>query len=55
MTPSLAMMLATCLAAVVWLMDSSAAMALLDRPLATNSAISYSRRVSELGDAEAIR
>jgi hypothetical protein len=53
--PSLAMMLATCLAAVVWLMDSSAAMALLDRPLATSSAISYSRWVSELGGAAATR
>ena len=51
--PSLAMMLATCLAAVVWLMESSSAMALLLRPLATSSAIWYSRWVSELGGAEA--
>src|SRR4029077_5874699 len=53
--PSLFMMLATCLAAVVWLMESSAAMALLDRPPATSSAISYSRWVSELGGAAATR
>jgi hypothetical protein len=49
------MMLATCLAAVVWLMESSAAMPLLDRPPATSSAIWYSRWVSELGGAEATR
>src|SRR4029079_15576842 len=53
--PSLFMMLATCLGAVVWLMDSSAAMALLDRPPATSSAISYSGWVSELGGAAATR
>jgi hypothetical protein len=53
--PSLFMMLATCLAAVVWLIESSAAMALLDRPPATSSAISYSRWVSELGGAAATR
>ena len=53
--PSLAMMFATCLAAVVWLMESSAAMALLDRPPATSSAISCSRWVSELGGAAATR
>src|SRR6185437_4924013 len=53
LNPSLAMMLATCLAAVVWLIDSSSAMALLLRPLASSSAISCSRWVSELGGAEA--
>src|SRR5580693_4474025 len=51
--PSLAMMLATCLAAVVGLMESSSAMALLLRPLATRVAIWCSRWVSELGGAEA--
>src|SRR5947209_20326867 len=53
LNPSLAMMLATCRAAVVWLMDSSSAMALLLRPLASSSAIWCSRWVSELGGAEA--
>ena len=51
--PNLAMMLATCLAAVVGLMESSPAMALLLRPLATRVAIWCSRWVSELGGAEA--
>jgi len=46
-------MLATCLAAVVWLMDSSSAMALLLWPPATSAAICCSRAVSELGGAEA--
>src|SRR5580693_8418817 len=53
--PSLAKMLATCRAAVVGLMDSSAAIALLLRPLATSAAIWCSRRVSELGGAAATR
>jgi len=51
--PSLARMLATCRAAVVGLTDSSAAMALLLRPVAIRAAISCSRGVSELGGADA--
>jgi hypothetical protein len=46
-------MLATCLAAVVGLMESSPAMALLLRPSATSEAIWCSRGVSELGGADA--
>jgi RNA polymerase-binding transcription factor len=44
--PSFAMMLATCLATVAGLITSSAAMALLLRPLAISTAISRSRAVS---------
>ena len=51
--PSLARMLATCRAAVVGLMDSSAAMALLLRPVAIRAAIWCSRGVSELGGVAA--
>ena len=51
--PSLARMLATCRAAVVGLMHSSSAMALLLCPVAISAAICCSRRVSELGGAAA--
>ena len=47
--PSLAMMLATCRAAVAGLMDSSPAMALLLRPSAISVATCRSRRVSVVG------
>ena len=51
--PSLARMFATCRAAVAGLMNSSSAMALLLRPLATSATTWRSRGVSVAGSAAA--